>query len=508
MEWYSQVKLQLTPVDTLLILTKYQNFESGYNFQHYDLDGAARTNRYYRITEAQHPLALVGWHREWSPGIHTMVLGGRLEGKQTLSDVGVNQLYLNTNRLGQVTGAHSQGFAQTGEDVGGMDLEYGLNLTIYTAELNQIIAGPYHTTVFGARYQNGTFDTYNLLHNITNLSNPGEIYLFNGREASRFQEGFERISGYGYHAWEFLPGIQVTAGLTYDIIRFPANFRHPPLTPGQTERNRWSPKAALIWQAQPWLTVRAIYSQALGGVSLDESFRLEPVQIAGFTQGYRSVVSESVISSVSGPRFDVIGGAFDLKFPTYTYFGVVAEHISSSVERDIGVFAGASTGPLGNYRPFATSEELDYDETTLRLTANQLLGEAWSVGAAYRFTHARLRQGLPDIPASVFADANRTESASLHVGGVFALFNHPSGFYARADARWFAQSNEGYTPALRGDSFPQFDVQVGYYFWRRRGQIALGGFNLSGEDYHLNPLTYYADLPRDRTIMVRFGLAY
>ena len=45
-------------------------------------------------------------------------------------------------------------------------------------------------------------------------------------------------------------------------------------------------------------------SRFLGGVSFDESYRLEPAQLAGFSQSYRSVISESAVGSVSG-RFTI-----------------------------------------------------------------------------------------------------------------------------------------------------------------------------------------------------------
>ena len=43
-EWYSQVKFRLAPSDTLFLLTKYQDYHSGDNFQYYDWHGSVRTN--------------------------------------------------------------------------------------------------------------------------------------------------------------------------------------------------------------------------------------------------------------------------------------------------------------------------------------------------------------------------------------------------------------------------------------------------------------------------------
>jgi len=55
-EWYSTVKQQFTPQDTALLLVKYQDYESGDNFQYYD-PSHVRTN--YQFEEIQDPI-LVG----------------------------------------------------------------------------------------------------------------------------------------------------------------------------------------------------------------------------------------------------------------------------------------------------------------------------------------------------------------------------------------------------------------------------------------------------------------
>ena len=67
-EWYTTVKQQLTPQDSLMLLAKYQDYHSGDNFQHYD---PAEAHSNFTYDEFQEPIALVGYHREWGPGSHT-----------------------------------------------------------------------------------------------------------------------------------------------------------------------------------------------------------------------------------------------------------------------------------------------------------------------------------------------------------------------------------------------------------------------------------------------------
>ena len=68
-----------------------------------------------------------------------------------------------------------------------------------------------------------------------------------------------------------------------------------------------SPKAGFI--LSPWTsaTVRGAYTEGVSGASFDESIRLEPTQVAGFLQSYRSLISESLIGAVAGSKFKTFG---------------------------------------------------------------------------------------------------------------------------------------------------------------------------------------------------------
>jgi hypothetical protein len=46
------------------------------------------------------------------------------------------------------------------------------------------------------------------------------------------------------------------------------------------------------------------------GVSFEQSFRLEPTQVAGVNQAYRSLVPESLVGAQSGELFETLGLSF------------------------------------------------------------------------------------------------------------------------------------------------------------------------------------------------------
>jgi tetratricopeptide (TPR) repeat protein len=94
LETYVQLKQQLGPDDTAFFQTKFENLRHGDIFQRYDpssidTDRSALT---FDFREKQDPaLLLLGWHHQWSPQDHTLLLLGRLANRQVLTSAGTTQ---------------------------------------------------------------------------------------------------------------------------------------------------------------------------------------------------------------------------------------------------------------------------------------------------------------------------------------------------------------------------------------------------------------------------------
>jgi outer membrane receptor for ferric coprogen and ferric-rhodotorulic acid len=156
------------------------------------------------------------------------------------------------------------------------------------------------------------------------------------------------------------------------------------------------------------------------------------------------------------------------------------------------------------YSPSGTRQELDYEEKNLIFTINQLLGDSLALGARYQLSKADLETSFPDIPSSVTGASQARNDATVHQLTLSGLFNHRSGFFARTEGLWHRQVNHGYQPSLPGASFWQLNLFAGYRFFQRRAQVQIGLLNLTDQDYRLNPLNLYAELPRERTFAASF----
>lgn len=493
-----KAKTQFQPADTLFLQSLFYDQQAGDVAQYYEQDtpdsaqaySPAKPNPLLRSTERQEPIVLAGWHHEWKPGVHSLLLvspwraSASVDNPLNLPWVGVRE---EDGSITRVT-----------DGVEPAALEYATRFTGWSAELQQLWQAHSHSVVGGLRFQSGQFDTQAAMdvrafHNAP----PDQPYVqdFGAVPSMR------RMSVYAYDQWQVLPWVLVTAGLTYDRLEAPVNFTLPPLTGAEDTLDQTSPKVGLT--LAPWKggTLRAAYTRALGGVSFDQSYRLEPVQVAGFTQIHRGLMPESLVGLVAGQDLEHCGVALEQQFRTRTYLAVAAHQTTSAASRGVGAFIFDS--PTVTYAPATLEESLRFQERVLDATANQLLSKHFALGLHYRLSEAELDGVLADVNDSLVH-----QRSVLHQLAFSTRFNHPCGFFARWDSVWSHQSNAADASSFDGDDFWQHNLWAGWRFWQRRAEIAVGVLNLGDQGYHLYPLSYYPETYRERTLGVsaRFSL--
>lgn len=497
----AKFKQQLTLQDSVFLQALYYDAEAGDVGQYYDPNRASRT---FRVEEQQEPNLFAGYHREWAPGIHTLFLAGRLDDTLQIENTEAAARQMTRDAAGNVISVRDNpGFFGSIP----FDLDYESKLEAYSVELQQIWQRTEHTLIAGGRFQDGWLDTQSNLGRPANDTPPifGDVFV-NQPYLQDVTTDLQRLSIYAYHIWQIVDAFQLTAGLSYDRLVYPQNSEIAPINDQEEDQDQISPKAGFLWTPLKNTAIRGAYSRSLGGVFYDNSVRLEPTQVAGFNQAFRSLIPESVVGLVPGTEFETWGLAFDQKFKSRTYLSVAGEILTSHGKRVFGTFNRDLTPApvtLGG-----TPETLDFRERSITVHLNQLVGDHWALGARYRLSEAELNDHFPLIPTSVSGSPSRDIESTLHQVNLFANFYLPGGFFAQADSVWSAQSNRGYSPAQPGDDFWQFNVYAGYRFWRRAAEIRLGLLNLTDQDYRLEPLTLYSELPRERTLTVSFKFSF
>ena len=484
------VKARITPKDSAFFLLQYNKISGGDLAQYYAQSDASPTARF---DERQEPMIGIGYHHEWAPGVHTLVFGARIADNYSFTNE--TQTGLLTFRPDGVTPGVP---VLAGVDTIVMHERFDSKLEIYSGEVQQIFQQPGHNTIVGARAQYGHFNTSD------SQSHSSFPVPFDDSAAQQnITSLFRRISLYGYHQWEVADSLELIGGVTYDRLTFPENFRIAPISSAEKTVDAVSPKAGLVYQPFPDTTVRFAYTRSIAGASLDQSLELEPSQVAGFVQSFRSIIPESVAGANAGAKFETYGLSLEQKYHTGTYLGVSGRWLNSTVQRTVGAF---DYFPDEFETAFASKlrENLNYREPSLLLTVNQLVGTEWSFGARYQLSQAVYKEDFIDVASGLSGDLQprrRTEGVLNHLN-LFAIFNHPCGFFAEGESDWYSQNNIGYGGNEPGDDFWQFNAFAGYRFPRRHAEVMLGLLNITDQNYHLNPLNIYTELPRQRTLQV------
>ena len=119
---------------------------------------------------------------------------------------------------------------------------------------------------------------------------------------------------YAYHDWQILDSLKLSAGVSYDYLHQPAVVNTIPFNRTEKGTAQTSPKAGLIWSPLQNTTFRAAYTRSLSGFIDDSSVRLEPTEMDGFNQAFRSIIPDTVVGDTSGSRLDAVDASLEQKF--------------------------------------------------------------------------------------------------------------------------------------------------------------------------------------------------
>jgi outer membrane receptor protein involved in Fe transport len=459
----------------------------------------------------QDPNIFAGWHHQWSPGSHTLILLSSLRDDFRSQEPFGRISGIVTDHNGTATNTVGDLFPNQMADA--WDLDYENDFRAYGGELQQIWRNPSHTFIGGLRGQQGSVDTQTALAS----KGRGTTWLLYATEATENSEltrqvnqdaeaHLQRWTAYGYWQWQPGESLEIIAGATVDRINFPRNSVFPPISSDEDSKTRLSPKAGFVWTPNDRSRVRGAYSRSLGGLFYDSSVRLEPVQVAGFAQVFRNLAPESVAGLVPGTEFEAADLGSEHRLTSNTYFGWQAEWLESRGDRFIGVFAGPHD--FFTLLPTQSEQQIRFTERSLSAYVNQLVGEEWSLGVRYRLYDSDFEIETRGISDAVWQDGAADAEALLHQLNLYAIYNHRSGWFARVDGLWTAQENQAGDARLGDEDFWQFNCGAGYRWPRRRAEVSAGLLNITDKDYRLNPVSLYSRLPRKRTLFASLRLNF
>lgn len=455
-----------------------------------------------RTREEQQPNMLVGWNHEWNEAHRTLLLAGR-----------VDDSLVHTNFRGPVfLVAESDGSPDT-FDATDLTQQYRNRVVVNSLEMQHLFSKAPFQTIAGLRFQTiqsrvrnqHTIFSGNASGLEDNFGNPGTVITNQLVEVASL-----RISPYLYQHWQVAEPLLLIGGLTYDYQQHARNLKFAPVDDDHDFDQRISPKAGFIWTPAGDWVLRGAWSRSLVGVDLDQSLRLEPAQLAGFVQSYKTLFPNSLVGGVGGAQLETFGLALENRFGRGTYASVTAELLQSEAQHQVGVYR--SDFDLGRAGAGQMDEKLQFRERTAEISLHQLVGDQLSFGVRYRAADAELSVRYPrysDVPPTAprLPPAGDT-SGLLHLVTLTGQFRHASGLFAGAEANWWNQDVADQRFELPQTSFWQAHLYGGFRFPRRRAEVTIGVYNVTAQDYRLYPINFYPDLPRERTFFARLTLNF
>jgi outer membrane receptor protein involved in Fe transport len=313
-----------------------------------------------------------------------------------------------------------------------------------------------------------------------------------------------RITPYIYQYWHPFDSIWLTGGAAFDYQSLPQNAQSAPLSSDQKVQQKLSPKAGLIWTPTARSTVRAAYSQSLGGADLDQSVRLEPTQVAGFVQAYRDLIPDSLAGSIGGAGYETFDFSLEHRFLTDTYVALAAEQLNSTASQVAGAYLhdDTSSGPS-----LQLGEDFKFKEDSIEASLHQLFGHRFSASLRYKLSDAQLKTSFTGLGAAQ-GQQNFNDRGLLQLVSLSGVFQHPGGFFASAETQWWNQELRDDLSSLHGDSFWQVNLMAGYRSPRRHFELSVGLLNVTDQNYALSPINVYPDLARERTFVTRLKINF
>lgn len=441
--------------------------------------------------EDQLPLMSLGWHHEWSPEHHLMVLLTSLNSEQRVANWVSDATWLDTSG--------GDGTVQHRDLVSSVE-SYQTKMAGWVAELQQLWSWDKLSSLAGLRFVDQSFRS----RHREIREQPGLPEGLPADFSQSLQTDSSRRVLYSYSTWSPLESLSFSAGFSYEDLAYPINLTAGPLSDGSQRKRVLLPKAGTIWRPDSRSVMRVAFTRSLGGVSLEQDYRLEPSQVAGVLQGFRSLIPESLIDSHAGEMMESFGYEAERRFGSGTYLTVSASRHASKVGGWQGVFdynAQGAVSAVASQIPHVAK----YVEKTAGISIDQIIGREVVIGAGYRVSVVDLEGSYPSLGERLIQNLSgellapgRRDSGTLQRMDLRLLSNFRNGLFGSVVTGFTSQTSRTHTlsslePRLRLDAW-SLDLAVGWWSPNRRFQCAIGLRNALNSDLRTDPLL--GGLPR------------
>lgn len=410
------------------------------------------------------PSALLGYRRAWNPE------------HETVAYVQYVAFDIDTTGTGDALVTNPAGDAILGSLAGNVASSARSDAIQVEAQHRATLPGG--AIVVGARGQTGDWKTSYTLADPDSESALG----------AESDNDFERAEAYVYGYFDLTEQLSLIAGANATRFTYPIEAFTYPASSGEETATRLLPKLGLIWRKSPDLVLRAAYAKSLGGLALEDGYRLEPTQVAGFLQGYRTLMAEEIDGTHPAVEFDIFGAGGTYFIDERMFLDVELNSRTSSSDRAIGRFAFD-----GDFAAASWPSNTEFEESSGNIDLSYLIQPATTLSLGFNYTDSEIASEIPLVGAEV------DRGGDLAATQLRVLHRAPEGLFASAAIRYLKQSTDETTrvdgvvidrASRSGVERVQCDVEVG---WRSRSgtqSVSVGARNLFDDDTRIDPINW------------------
>jgi hypothetical protein len=268
--------------------------------------------------------------------------------------------------------------------------------------------------------------------------------------------------GYSYATLKPAPWLSLTGGANYSSLN-KAESEGAPLTGGEQNIDKLSPRVGVLLSPTSSLTVRSAYFHRIGGASARDFDNLEPTQISGI---------RTVFTDLPGVESENFGAGVDWKIPKSTYMGVeyLARRFNEPFTSGVDVAQFDLSGTL----------DTRVDPSSTRFYS----GEQIVTGYLQQVITPQLVSSL-EHSWSLREDDISDINVATHKTRLGLNYFHPSGFYSFGSGTWRHQTRDNFEEAGSEGvtSFWVFSAGAGWQLPNRHGAIQLAVRNIFDETF-------------------------
>lgn len=317
-----------------------------------------------------------------------------------------------------------------------------------------------------------------------------------GSPDQRVEEPFDRKEAYLYNYFELNDTLTLVAGANATRFSYPANTFTLPPAPARKTVDRLLPKVGVYWDATPNTTFRAAYLESLGGLALEDGYRLEPTQVAGFLQGYRTLLAEDIDGTHPALEFEIIGIGLTHSDDSNFFLDIELNSRQSTSDRGLGHLRNIPPLTAAPWNSFTR-----FEEKTAAIQLGKIVGKSTTLSLEYGYNDSTVDSVIPTLAAQVKRDGE------LNSFGGRILHRSPSGFFTSLDVIQYCQTlgETSFRDGLLVDASSQSGIdhlqanlEAG---WRSQSgslRLAAGVKNLFDDNTEIDPLTWTLPLYPER----------